>query len=239
VGIWLMGAAACQGPMRPVQSVRGEALRRIAVPLGFGGAALALLAFGSLVGINPVAVALATACILVVMGRLLVTFRDHVAMLTDSRREALSDPLTSLGNRRALQADLARAMAASLDGEHHALILLELEGVKEFNDTLGRTAGDALLVRLASRLATLAGAARPAYRTRGGEFAIVAPLQPGEDSDELALKLAGSLAECIDGIEVRCHGAGLTMGDEAGTIPAAMRLADQRLHERRTALQTA
>src|SRR5215217_5697782 len=79
-----------------------DGLRFISVPLAFGAVGLATLIYGCLAGMNPLAVGLSALSLVAVMARLMLTFRENVAMLRTSRDEALTDALTGLGNRRAL-----------------------------------------------------------------------------------------------------------------------------------------
>ena len=63
-----------------------------------------------------------------------------------------TDGLTGLANRRRLERDLAAAVAAATEDEPLALMFLDLNGFKGYNDRFGHPAGDALLVRLSARL---------------------------------------------------------------------------------------
>ncbi|WP_324039218.1 GGDEF domain-containing protein [Aeromonas dhakensis] len=85
-----------------------------------------------------------------------------------SRRLALLDPLTRLGNRRALQEQLSRALHA---GEASALVVLDLKRFKQVNDLLGYQVGDRLLQTVADKLQQAHGS--HAYRLGGDEFAVV------------------------------------------------------------------
>src|SRR5215207_628953 len=153
LGLLLVALAAWQ-PVQLRRPAVPDGLRFIAIPLGFGALSLGLLAYGSLAGMNPVAVALATASLLAVMGRLMLTFRENIAVLTTSRTEALADALTGLGNRRALARELDHRLAAADDGDPLVLVLFDLDGFKQYNDTFGHPAGDALLTRLGAALKT-------------------------------------------------------------------------------------
>lgn len=81
------------------------------------------------------------------------------------------DPLTGLLNRRALEHDLAtwpwRVGAL--------LAVMDVDGLKGVNDTLGHAAGDDLLRRFAHGLAQAAGPGGRAYRISGDEFALLLP----------------------------------------------------------------
>ncbi|MEV3840121.1 GGDEF domain-containing protein [Aeromonas dhakensis] len=85
-----------------------------------------------------------------------------------NRRLALLDPLTRLGNRRALQEQLSRALYA---GEVSALVVLDLKRFKQVNDLLGYQVGDRLLQTVADKLQQAHGS--HAYRLGGDEFAVV------------------------------------------------------------------
>ncbi|ELO1554554.1 diguanylate cyclase domain-containing protein [Aeromonas hydrophila] len=85
-----------------------------------------------------------------------------------NRRLALLDPLTRLGNRRALQEQLSRALHT---GEASALVVLDLKRFKQVNDLLGYQVGDRLLQTVADKLQQAHGG--HAYRLGGDEFAVV------------------------------------------------------------------
>ena len=80
---------------------------------------------------------------------------------------ALHDPLSGLGNRRAMIERLADA-AGPL-----TLLYMDLDGFKETNDVYGHGAGDELLIEAARRIATAAAGAALVARSGGDEFAVV------------------------------------------------------------------
>ena len=85
-------------------------------------------------------------------------------LLDQTRADATTDKLTGLPNRRALTDDLDAALAS---GREHTLAFFDLDGFKEYNDTFGHPAGDALLQRLAAALG--------GYRLGGDEFCLLLP----------------------------------------------------------------
>ena len=86
---------------------------------------------------------------------------------------AYNDPLTGLPNRRNFQ----EALETALDGEaaKGALVLLDLDGFKAVNDSLGHPQGDALLRQVAERLTTCLREGDTIARLGGDEFAILLP----------------------------------------------------------------
>jgi len=132
------------------------------------------------------------------------------------------DPLTSLGNRGRLVADLARTDLPS------SLLLFDLDGFKRYNDTFGHPAGDALLVRLGKRLAATVEGRGRAYRLDGDEFGVLAPASA--NLDELAADATVALSETGDGFAVGCSYGAARLPVEARDATEALRLADRRLY---------
>jgi diguanylate cyclase (GGDEF)-like protein len=98
------------------------------------------------------------------------------------KRAALIDNLTSLGNHRAFEEDLAQALdEAAGSGRPVTLALLDLDGLKQINDTNGHQAGDECIRTLAGVLAQ-AGPYVGAYRIGGDEFALIVPGQRSVDT---------------------------------------------------------
>jgi len=89
---------------------------------------------------------------------------------------AYHDALTDLPNRTLLQDRLTQATrVAHREGSSVALLLLDLNGFKEINDTLGHHAGDLVLQSVASRIRATVRDADTVARLGGDEFAIVLP----------------------------------------------------------------
>ncbi len=91
------------------------------------------------------------------------------------RRLTNYDALTGLANRTLLMDRLGRALAATKPGRLLALAVLDIERFKAINDSFGRAAGDALLARMAERLAQIAGDARRVARSGADQFAVLIP----------------------------------------------------------------
>ena len=94
----------------------------------------------------PVAAVLSLLTLLAVVARMALSFRENLSHLAVSTHQALTDPLTGLGNRRRLMADLEETTARPREpGEVCLMVVFDLDGFKAYNDAFGHPAGDALL----------------------------------------------------------------------------------------------
>ncbi len=107
--------------------------------------------------------------VVAIAAREVVSTRIRHEMTAGLRRQALTDPLTGLANRRALTAAITRA------GEDAVLLTLDLDGFKRVNDLLGHAAGDDLLVRVADALVPVCPPDALVARIGGDEFAVLCP----------------------------------------------------------------
>ena len=125
-----------------------------------------------------IALVVTTICVVVSVASaaalaVLLVVRDR-----ERERVARRDPLTQLGNRTLL-AEAAEQVLGDLDdldgnGSHGpALLLVDLDGFKDVNDTLGHVAGDEVLVEVAHQLVAAAGSDSLVTRLGGDEFAIL------------------------------------------------------------------
>jgi diguanylate cyclase (GGDEF)-like protein len=225
---WL--PAAVRRGTRSAQSARG-----IMMLLGFAGLAMGILVYSSVRPVGWIAISLATGSLLVVMGRLVMTWRDNVYLLHLSQAEAITDALTGLRNRRALIRDLEASLHRGSKGRRLALVLLDLDGFKHYNDDFGHPAGDSLLERLGSNLAEAVGAAGTAYRMGGDEFCALVELEPAVElepgeGNRVIERAAASLHEQGEGFSIGCSYGSVLLPEEASDAESALRIADQRMY---------
>jgi diguanylate cyclase (GGDEF)-like protein len=173
-----------------------------------------------------------------VLARLLASASENLRLVAASADLANRDALTGLPNRRALLADLARAAARATLSQPQLMLLFDLNGFKHYNDTFGHPAGDAMLARLARRLAERAasacGSGGSAYRLGGDEFCALVELT-GEPHG-IAAELAGALLERGEDFTIgACYGEVL-LGREARDPAEALQIADRRLYAQKTLL---
>jgi diguanylate cyclase (GGDEF)-like protein/PAS domain S-box-containing protein len=107
-------------------------------------------------------------------------------------RQAFHDGLTGLANRALFRDRLDQALARSVRSlDPLAVLLIDLDGFKQVNDSLGHDAGDGLLQQLAARFATIVRPSDTLARLGGDEFAL---LLEGV-SEAQAVAVAGRLLE--------------------------------------------
>jgi two-component system cell cycle response regulator len=199
----------------------------IALPLTLAGICLTLLVIDHFVRVNVLALVLATTALVAVLVRLALTFEQNLRMLQASRREAMTDGLTGLRNRRALIADLHRACAR--ERGPMVLALFDLDGFKLYNDAFGHPAGDALLARLGAALERAVDGRGTAYRFGGDEFCILVDAGGG-DVAQLVADAGASLTERGEAFSVGCSYGSALVPDEADSAAEALRVADQRMY---------
>ncbi len=145
--------------------------------------------------------------------------------LEEARRLAFTDPLTGLGNRRAVDIRLDEALEAHhTDGTVVSLVVCDLNGLKRVNDTLGHAVGDRLLERFGSLL-SICGAMLPGAlvaRLGGDEFCLLGVGPPADEVVRVADELCRRAAELELGEGVACGIA--STGDPIGPVPSARRL---------------
>ena len=95
------------------------------------------------------------------------------------RHEATHDALTGLPNRTLFAERVSTAIAARRPGGEFAVLLMDLDGFKDVNDTLGHECGDQVLVEVARRLQDAVGEDVTVARLGGDEFCMLVPLGRG------------------------------------------------------------
>jgi two-component system cell cycle response regulator len=233
VGMLLLAASAFE-PWKRVRAVALERRRVLLVPMLFAFVALTLEGFDHFLRLNSLALTLASLALAVVILRMGLTFDEYLRVLSGVRHDAVTDPLTGLGNRRALLSELERILAPHAPTSPSRLLLLfDLDGFKSYNDRFGHPAGDALLVRLGDRLRAAIADRGAAYRLGGDEFcAIVA--SDGSDRSQLRRRLGDSLTESGEGFAIGASAGTVFLPDEVDDATIALRLADRRMYQEKT-----
>ena len=163
---------------------------------------------------------------------------ENARLLATSQDEAVTDPLTGLGNRRAFKRDLD-AILPNVTAEAELVVaIFDLDGFKQYNDTFGHGAGDALLARLGRRLKSAAGASAAAYRMGGDEFCLLAQASSA-DGERLVEVAVAALSETGEGWQIRCSWGMARMPSDATGTSEVLRLADERMYAGKAGRATA
>ena len=109
------------------------------------------------------------------------------------RHQALHDGVTSLPNRAFFRERLRQVAADHADGASHAVLILDLDGFKEINDTFGHHCGDALLRQVGYRLERTMRTADIVARLGGDEFALIIPVTDTAQGCRAALRVLDAL----------------------------------------------
>ena len=214
----------------PVQArVSGTSLRLLMFPVVVSLTALGLLLSGLLQELHMAGYELATSSLFLIVVRLALTVLENLQIADASKREALTDALTGLGNRRRLMVDVETALERETPT---VLVLYDLDGFKGYNDTFGHPAGDALLTRLGRALAEAVEGCGTAYRPGGDEFCTLLSSEDGELDERLADTIE-ALSERGRGFAVTPSYGSVVIPDEARDVTLALQLADKRLYEQK------
>jgi diguanylate cyclase (GGDEF)-like protein len=158
----------------------------------------------------------------------------------ENDRLARYDPLTGLPNRTLFSERLSEALRGGLThGEEIAVLLLDLDGFKQINDTLGHTAGDAVLTEVARRLRAGLDDELGLARLGNDEYAILQPHAEGHAGAlETAAGIRSTMEEpiALDGVAVNVEASiGIALApDHATDAETLLRRADMALAHARS-----
>jgi len=132
---------------------------------------------------------------------------------------ASQDPLTGLLNRRGLEADAPAVLrAAGNEAPGCSLLYLDLDGLKEVNDSLGHEAGDCLLAEFAARVHACTRGPDLFARLGGDEFALLLPETDLAGAQDVARRIMEALRDPV------------RIGDAQVACGVSIGIAQQPLH---------
>jgi diguanylate cyclase (GGDEF)-like protein len=232
----LIAIAAWQRPQEGEVSFRGW--RVLAVPAAFTLSSFGLFVLDHFRRVDTLALGLAFGALAAAAVRIGMTFRE-IRSLAVTRRQALTDDLTGLANRRSLYAQLAKAFERAAEGDRSVgIVVFGVDRFKELNDTLGHQAGDVLLQQIGPRVSKIFGDdGLFLARVEGDEFAAIVD----GDADEVMSVAAALRAAVARPFEVHDTtvlveaAAGVAMFPEHSQDPALLlQKADVALHDAKT-----
>jgi len=170
----------------------------------------------------------ATAVVFLTLGYVLRRQIDEL------RRLSTSDPLTGLQNRRGLQTALRVESARIAQTGPLALLLIDVNRLKEINDDLGHAAGDRVLRSVAAAIRMTVRETDTGSRWGGDEFAIVAPGTSRDAAERLVDRLQRHLTRHSRAADIMVTvSVGMAIAErEAGSVSAEdlMQSADESLY---------
>lgn len=149
--------------------------------------------------------------------------------LVNTRKEAMTDALTGIGNRKFFDAKLREAVAESMEtGEATSLLLVDIDHFKSFNDRYGHQAGDQVLAIVARTLTDSVKGQDTVARYGGEEFGIVLPRTELDG----ATMLAGQICAAMAGRHIRRR----NVAEDFEAVTVSIGVAEYRLGEPLTVL---
>ncbi len=225
VGTFLMASAA----WLRTQPVAADDERRTQPPVFIPGlfivTSLSIVVFATWHEVLPLAVVLATGTLLVAVARIADAYRQ-LQTLAESRREARTDELTGLPNRRLFYETLSRRLETGNGEEPLAVLMIDLDRFKEINDSLGHHVGDEVLRQLGPRLASVVGTSGTVARLGGDEFGLLlVPMPDPTVATEVAERIRGDLCQSffLEGMTLHVDASiGIALAPEHGVVADAL-----------------
>jgi diguanylate cyclase (GGDEF)-like protein len=170
---------------------------------------------------------------------------ERTAELRESQRQleqiAYYDTLTALPNRRRFNEEFRELiMLARMQGQRFALLLIDLDRLKQINDSLGHDAGDALLIEAAIRIQAAVRKSDCVARLGGDEFAVLVAQNPAAtDIENICQRIIESfvMPVPINGSQVETSASiGIAVFPDHGeTLDSHYKSADLALYEAKRA----
>ena len=235
--ILLVSASVWVSP-RPSMQVTSEPQPSFVLPALATTAALAMLFVGSIQHISAAALALAVATLAAALVRSALSVVSLQRLTVARHRQAVTDQLTALPNRRALfeLLDALEEERTSVTGEHRqmAFLFVDLNRFKEVNDSFGHAVGDELLRQLGERLKGTLRSSDLLARLGGDEFVVMLLDADGDYGAMIAQRISARLQEPFQLGPVRARiGASIGIAvspDDATDTPDLLRCADLAMY---------
>ncbi|HEY8998583.1 MAG TPA: GGDEF domain-containing protein [Edaphobacter sp.] len=166
---------------------------------------------------------------------------DWLRVRDELERQALTDPLTGLLNRRALEDFGARELSrAARTGAPYSALTLDINKFKQINDTYGHTAGDKALIAVSAALLASLRLTDVATRVGGDEFFVLLPDSDERAAAEVSSRLRRAIeSTIIESANGRVFRIAVSIGQVTSrgktTIAELFHLSDMKLYDEKIA----
>ncbi|HZS33555.1 MAG TPA: diguanylate cyclase [Methylomirabilota bacterium] len=168
----------------------------LCVPLAAQGETLGLFSLAARSGPAPAGIGEGQARLAITVAEQFALALANLRLRETLRGQSIRDPLTGLFNRRYMEETLERELSrAEREQRALALILLDIDRFKRFNDTYGHVAGDAVLAAIGGLLRGLSRAGDIACRYGGEEFVLILPEAPLPDARRRAEEIREAIRD--------------------------------------------
>lgn len=237
VGLWCFAMAAW-----PARNRRNEFRRNSApvrglnlVPVVFGVVSTAVLTLSLIHHTSKATSFMALGSLSLVIMRMAITQGEVRQLGKANFSEARTDNVTGLSNRRAFFEEGELKLASLKDSQQFGIVLIDLDGFKEVNDTIGHSHGDELLRIIGQRFANEVANHGAVARIGGDEFAYTFVMDSGGDPLTSANGLAQTLHTpvSLDGTKIRVRASiGVAVSPNHGTtLGELLRSADVAMYD--------
>jgi diguanylate cyclase (GGDEF)-like protein len=192
-----------------------------------------------MVAVGDVPMAVAT-FVLATGGLLTVPFGGQILVRLLWNDAVSTDPLTGLANRRGFRRSARALIAVGLRRGPvcFSVVMIDLDGFKRLNDTLGHAAGDEVLLDVAAKVQAVSGPGVLAARVGGEEF-VIAQASPASEVEMLARRLCAAIAANPWGVTASLGIADATVANAAADVRAVIEgviaAADMAMYEAKRA----
>ena len=163
---------------------------------------------------------------------------EILARESQLEQEALTDPMTGIANRRGLET-VVDDMLAAHSFSQFALLMCDLDGFKQVNDSLGHDAGDAVIQEVGRRLAAISRDGDIVARLGGDEFVVVAPnISDYDEAMEFAERILPQLRQPYHYAETQMElsgSVGVAVATEPMQTHRLLQMADHAMYEAKRA----
>jgi two-component system cell cycle response regulator len=156
---------------------------------------------------------------------------DNAQLFDQVRELAVRDSLTGLGNYRKLMATLESEMQRSRRTSHpFAVLLMDLDGLKQINDRYGHLVGSQAICRLGTVLRMNSRGIDTAARYGGDEFALVLPESGAEVAQRVGERIRERLATDAGFPKIAVSVGAAVFPEDGENIEELLDAADRRLY---------